>query len=712
MLCLVLGACGGGGGGGGGDGGDGDLLAFVDIREPIVGDGSYTTIQPSLAISGTAFTSPKGVDCKTVFPSRLSMTWRNISTGQSGSQGVASFCQNTFLGLQWGSAWGIAYGAIDLQIGRNEIKITISDSIGNSGTATVVVTRNEDRLPPEIASRTPAIGASDFPIYRTLAVQFSEAMASASLSAERFTLTEVATGADVNGFHSYDSNTFRWSFDPQFELSYATEYQATISGLVEDAYGGNPLGEEVSWRFTTAANPDVTPPEVSEVSPAPGSDCAAVGSTIFARFNEAMDPESIDTNRFTLRDSDGLTVAAEVSYDGTTAKLAPQLELTSSSDYTAKLAAAISDLAGNPLGDDFTWGFTTSAAVGVGAWSQTSTSNAPFERRGHSALWSGSEFIVFGGYGWLQSIGQFVETDTGGRYNPQSDNWQATNTEGVTAFNEHTAILANGEMIVWGGRSNNGARYDLGTDSWQPVTNLGAPSARRRHLAVWTGSEMLIWGGENNSGQPLNTGGRYNPASDSWIAITTDNAPSPRYNMAFAWSGSELIVWGGSQGPGTTLLIDGARYNPATDTWQPLPAVAVAGSGELAAVWSGTEMILFNGGQAASLDSNGFPINQPSLRLYNPITNQWRASTNGCEPYLGAGVLHTAWTGTEMFVWGDNSRGGYFYDPISDEWRAVASLGGPAARREAAATWADNRFILWGGQEPGGLQDTGFIFSE
>src|SRR6266566_4284247 len=92
-------------------------------------------------------------------------------------------------------------------------------------------------------------------------------------------------------------------------------------------------------------------------------------------------------------------------------------------------------------------------------WTATSTTNAPDARFGHTAVWTGSEMIVWGGSNGSGSL------NTGGRYNPSTDTWTATST-----------------------------------------TN--APDARFFHTAVWTGSEMIVWGGFNGSSH-FNTGGRY-----------------------------------------------------------------------------------------------------------------------------------------------------------------------------------------------------------
>src|SRR5438094_1529364 len=129
--------------------------------------------------------------------------------------------------------------------------------------------------------------------------------------------------------------------------------------------------------------------------------------------------------------------------------------------------------------------------------------------------------------------GTNAPTNTGGRYNPSTDSWTATSTTNApTARWYHTAVWTGSEMIVWGGRGafsndlNTGGRYNPSTDSWIPTSTSNAPSARQGHTAVSTGSEMIIWGGAYYSGGPpqyLNTGGRYNPGSDSWTATSTSN---------------------------------------------------------------------------------------------------------------------------------------------------------------------------------------------
>jgi hypothetical protein len=63
--------------------------------------------------------------------------------------------------------------------------------------------------------------------------------------------------------------------------------------------------------------------------------------------------------------------------------------------------------------------------------------------------------IIWGGAGYV---------NTGGRYSPSSDSWTATSTASAPDGRErHTAVWTGNEMIVWGGYNhfylNSGGRY-------------------------------------------------------------------------------------------------------------------------------------------------------------------------------------------------------------------------------------------------------------
>lgn len=113
----------------------------------------------------------------------------------------------------------------------------------------------------------------------------------------------------------------------------------------------------------------------------------------------------------------------------------------------------------------------------------------------------------------------------------------------------YTAIWTGTEMIIWGGSGsstflNTGGRYDPASSSWTPTDTTTAPAARYSHSAVWTGTKMIVWGGEGSGGR-LKTGGLYDPASNMWANTDAANAPEARMGHTAVWTGSEMIVWGG-----------------------------------------------------------------------------------------------------------------------------------------------------------------------
>jgi hypothetical protein len=124
------------------------------------------------------------------------------------------------------------------------------------------------------------------------------------------------------------------------------------------------------------------------------------------------------------------------------------------------------------------------------SWTPTTTTNAPEARRLHTAVWTGSEMIVWGGF----NSPIRPPLNTGGRYNPSTDSWTATTTTNApTGRTGHSAVWTGSDMIIWGGSFlNTGGRYDPSTDSWTPTSLTNAPAGREFHTAIWTRSQMII----------------------------------------------------------------------------------------------------------------------------------------------------------------------------------------------------------------------------
>ena len=133
------------------------------------------------------------------------------------------------------------------------------------------------------------------------------------------------------------------------------------------------------------------------------------------------------------------------------------------------------------------------------------------------SIWTGTEMIVWGGRLSTPSIKETYRN--GGRYNPVTDSWTAiSETKAPWGRAHHTAVWTGTQMIVWGGKHQDfdvndgfydGGRYNPSANSWTAVSTDAPPAGRIAHAAVWTGSKMLVWGGDGNG--VLNEISHYSP---------------------------------------------------------------------------------------------------------------------------------------------------------------------------------------------------------
>ena len=332
------------------------------------------------------------------------------------------------------------------------------------------------------------------------------------------------------------------------------------------------------------------------------------------------------------------------------------------------------------------------------SWTPTSTSGAPTVRAYYSAVSTGNQMIVWGG-----DNGQVSTLNTGGRYDTLLDTWTTTAiTNAPSAREHHTAVWTGSLMLVWGGQgtfnsfySDTGGRYDPDTDSWTPTSPTSSgPSERQSHTGVWTGSLMIVWGGENSlTGVVLETGASYDPATDSWIPTSLSNAPSARTGHTAVWTGERMVVWGGTTDYPNYPLFTGALYDPVADTWTPTANLHVpAARRGHTAVWTGSAMIVWGGWGDFGAEATG--------GQYDPTINEWIPTSTAGAP--DGRSDHTAvWTGSEMLVWGGLIDGvgvnsGGRYDPASDSWTAISTSGAPNPTSGHAAVWTGSRMIVWG----------------
>ena len=454
-----------------------------------------------------------------------------------------------------------------------------------------------------------------------------------------------------------------------------------MAGVATDIYamGIDLAGNPSSCSKITTITPSNSSPVVSSLSPTSGILAGGTAITITGT---------------------GFLSGAAVSIGGsacTSVSVSSATSITCTIPSHAAGAVTVSVTNTDTQSGSLVSGYTYTAEK----WAVTGTTNTPPGRYQHSAVWTGSKMIVWGG-----TDAAVVYLNSGGIYDPVANSWTPTSTISPPSVRSiHTAVWTGSNMIVWGGFDgsstlNTGGRYDPVANEWlatstaiDPDPKKNPPDARYFHVAVWTGSKMIVWGGIGAG--YLNTGSRYDPDGDAWTSTSVGaNVPAGRYAPTAIWTGSKMVVWGGSIS--SDYYNTGGRYDPVDDLWASTATTSAPLKRAYAtAVWTGSKMIVWGGFSSSGsrwLNSGG---------VYDPVDDLWAVTSTGSAP--SGRSYHTAvWTGSKMIVWGGDSNGwfnndGALYDPVANSWAAMTATSSPSGRTKQTAVWTGSHMILWGG---------------
>ncbi len=296
------------------------------------------------------------------------------------------------------------------------------------------------------------------------------------------------------------------------------------------------------------------------------------------------------------------------------------------------------------------------------------------------------------------------------KYNSSSRNWSFVPTTGTgPSFREgFSAVWTGTDVIIFGGRDANqkalgdGARFNSANNAWTPISSVGAPSARFLQTALWTGSKMIVWGGYGVGGD-IQNGALYNPTTDTWSPISTTGTvymPSATEN-ATVWTGTEAFFWGYNFGSSKSYAL--TRYNPSSNTWSYGAIPSVSGSNSSFslsntaipnAVWTGTEMIIWN----VTVSQTPTPASPSHAARYNPTTDTWSLVTGtGSPTALYNSPSAVAWTGSQMTVVTGSDSGGS-YNPATDSWSQISPYGlsfPSYVSQPVQALWSGSDTVIW-----------------
>ena len=327
------------------------------------------------------------------------------------------------------------------------------------------------------------------------------------------------------------------------------------------------------------------------------------------------------------------------------------------------------------------------------SWREMSVKHAPTVREAGTLLDADGRLIVWGGavYG-PDGTGRYL--GDGAVYDPEGDTWQPMTSVGAPAARAwHSAIWTGSEMIIWGGQSEHevadGAAYDPLEDRWRKISSKAAPRARVEHSACWDGSRMLVWSGVTEE-RSFTDGASYDPERDAWTPIPAAPLPFGRRSHAAHLIGGRLLIWGGINGG--SVLGDGAIYEPATEGWTGIPASdsltarGYPGSlvlGEQLVVWGGSGGVYGRTarGDGAILDS--------AQRAWTAITAEGSPSARFDHVFQPCSPGFLVWGGR---VGEERQRDGAIYDIVARSWQPIPPA--PRATPFQAAVRRGERLTL------------------
>lgn len=356
-------------------------------------------------------------------------------------------------------------------------------------------------------------------------------------------------------------------------------------------------------------------------------------------------------------------------------------------------------------------GFVMQSSFSVGqTWTGIRVTGAPVGRSSAVSVWTGTEWIVWGG---LLADGT-TRTNTGARYNPATNTWTTMSTTNAPAARSgHAAVWTGSEMWVFGGRvggspgslTNTGGIYNPTTDTWTVLPATNAPTAREGHTATWFGTGMLVFGG-TDAGGITGTSSRLNALATAWITLPV--SPQRKSHTA-VHSGNYVLIWGGEDSA-VSAMGTGVKFDSRFDTLTLISMTnAPAARRDHCAVLINDRVLIWGG-----VDATGAPLDSGAFFDLGSFNWTTLGTTGGPSARSRASA---AWTGSQILIWGgmDGSgaalNDGSIYTPATLSWTPMTNLAVPSTRWSALSAWTGTEFLVWGGSTAGGVRDTGARFN-
>jgi 5'-nucleotidase, C-terminal domain/Galactose oxidase, central domain len=275
------------------------------------------------------------------------------------------------------------------------------------------------------------------------------------------------------------------------------------------------------------------------------------------------------------------------------------------------------------------WAERTSPKVSPTGAGWTATGSLLTARSDHTAtLLADGRVLVAGGRG---PAGEQTLASAE-LYDPATGSWTATGSMPSPQANHTSTLLADGRVLVTG-YTGAALLYDPGAGTWSVTGSMG--TARHDHAATLLADGRVLVSGGRGADDQLAPPEVFDPSVGTWSPAGTMRLPRAGHTATLLPDGRVLVAGGNgaveSESNPMGLLVDAELYDPASNSWSPTAPMLTRRS-EHAAVRLSDGRVLVLGGAVVG----------PGAEIYDPRTADW-----------GPGGLSGSWMSPQALLLDD-----------------------------------------------------------
>ena len=251
------------------------------------------------------------------------------------------------------TAYSISLSGFQDFLGNTVTPFNASFSTGVSSTP--------DLVQPIVLSTNPLNGATGVLTTSPIAITFSKPVDPISVNGSNINVYLQASGASLAG--TFSTNGPVVTFTPQSPIPGNSVVQVTVYNVLD--YSGN-ANQYYYFSFTSAASADITPPQVTSVSPPNLATNLGLNTVVTLIFSKSLDPSTVNSANFALFNGQQILSSNPTHSQNLTTVTLSAGTLPANSTITVVVTNGVQDLSGNPL-PGFQSQFTTLPAIASGA---------------------------------------------------------------------------------------------------------------------------------------------------------------------------------------------------------------------------------------------------------------------------------------------------------------------------------------------------------